>query len=350
VIAAVSGICRCREVMHHTNSLSLPLSVMRKFECKWKACHAPETDTLEAVQGHIKAHCSMASDGKCQWSTCFYAVHDSVVGESSRILDLQLHTLTHLPESDEQIEARERLEKERYREEDLMMTKALKSQEIRPAIMTNGARYISGPTALMPNSTFAAEKRRIELDRVEVKRRKLLNTPVRGTVDMPDILVFSVTRTPMDPDTSKPTGISSTSGLILRSLARTTATILIKAGVREKRKLPENKASQSGQYERFGLPLPVSSAAEVDVKADLPESGVDGNGATAGTGGIGPVEDWALQAASRIMDALLDVEDQIMAVASENDILCPMLNETLVELKPEPGESIWTEPEDESSL
>jgi chromatin structure-remodeling complex subunit RSC9 len=308
---------------------------MRKFECKWKACHAPETDTFEAVEGHIRAHCSMAGDGKCQWLTCNYTVPENV-DISKRIETLNLHTLTHLPETDEQIEETERLEKQQYREEDLMMTRKLKSQEIKPAVMANGARYISGPTALMPNSSFSAEKRRIEVERQEVKRRKLLNTPVRGTVDMPDMLVFSVTRTPMDPETSKPTGISSTSGLILRSLARTTATILIKAGVREKRKLPENKANQFGQYERFGLPLPLSNAVEVDVKDDLPE------GDTA-TGGIGPVEDWALQAASRIMDALLDVEDQIMAVASENDILCTMLNETLVELKPDPGESIWLE-------
>lgn len=306
---------------------------MRKFECKWKACHAPETDTFEAVEGHIRAHTSMAGDGKCQWLTCNYMVPESVKLDK-RVQTLNLHALTHLPETDEQMEEKERREKLRHREEDLQMTRTLKSQEIKPAVMANGARYISGPTALMPNSSFAAEKRRIEAERQEVKRRKLLNTPVRGTVDMPDMLVFSVTRTPMDPETSKPTGISSTSGLILRSLARTTATILIKAGVREKRKLPENQGSLSGQHERFGLPLPLSNAAEVDVKDDLPE------GDTA-TGGIGPVEDWALQAASRIMDALLDVEDQIMAVASENDILCTMLNETLVELKPEPGESIW---------
>ena len=324
-------------------------SFMRRFECKWRGCHAPETETLEAVEGHIRAHTAMANEGKCHWSLCSYSV-SSKIDKSKWVEHLKQHVLTHLPETDEEVAAKEALERQRHREEDAMITKSLKSQEIKTATMANGARYISGPTALMPNSNFVAEKTKIEQERQEVKRRKLLNIPVRGTVDLPDLLLFSVTRTPMDPETSKPTGVSSTSGLILRSLARTTGTILIKAGARERRKIQSKEGDASGLSEKFGLPLPMNGV-EVDANTTAQtgdSQDVNGSsGGVAGTGGIGHVEDWALSSANRIMDALLDVEDQIMTVASENDILCPMLNETLVELKPEPGESIWLRQEDE---
>lgn len=327
------------------------LPVMRRFECKWQGCHAPETETLEAVEGHIRAHTAMSSDGKCHWSSCNYVI-SSAFDKAKWAEHLKQHILTHLPETDEEVELKEAMEKQRYREEDLMVTKSLKSQEIKTAIMPNGARYISGPTAMMPNSNFALEKRKIEYERQEVKRRKMLNTPVRGTVDLPDIMLFSVTRTPMDPETNKPTGISSTSGLILRSLARTTGTILIKAGVREKRKVQNSEGGSSGTNlnERFGLPLPLNGG-EIESNTTMQQAGESSSSSSlqdvngiivSGGAGIGPVEDWALAAASRIMDALLDVEEQIMIVSSENDILCPMLNETLVELRPEPGESIWS--------
>lgn len=321
---------------------------MRRFECKWDGCHAPETETFEAVEGHIRAHTALTTDGCCHWSSCNYSVSPPDAQAAVLAENLKRHVMTHLPETDEEIDAREALERQRHREEDLLVTKTLKSDKIETAVMANGARYISGPTALMPNSNFAAEKRRIEAERQEVKRRRALNTPIRGTVDLPDMLVFSVTRTPMDPETSKPTGISSTSGLILRSLARTTATVLIKAGLREKRKTQSGNNSLSSLNERFGLPIAMSgNDADANGPSQKGAETLDANGVGTGTGGIGLVEDWASLAASRIMDALLDVEDQIMAVASENDILCPMLNETLAELKPEPGESMWTEAADE---
>ncbi|UZJ56606.1 hypothetical protein CBS101457_005926 [Exobasidium rhododendri] len=321
-------------------------SYIRRFECKWQGCHAPETETMEAVEGHIRAHAAMTNDGRCYWSSCQFVVPPSV-NRNAWADHLKQHALTHLPETNEEVEEREATERRRHHEEDLLITKSLKSQEIRTATMANGARYITGPTALLPNSNFAAEKQKIEIERQEVKRRKLLNVPVRGTVDLPDLLLFSVTRTPMDPETNKPTGISSTSGLILRSLARTTGTILIKAGVRERRKVQGKRGGGNGLNERFGLPLPVSGV-DSDTTNSVPLRDLqDANGISTGAAGIAPVEDWALAAASRIMDALLEVEDQIMTVASENDILCPMLNETLVELKPEPGESVWTSQDEE---
>ena len=49
---------------------------------------------------------------------------------------------------------------------------------------------------------------------------------------------------------------------------------------------------------------------------------------------------WTIAAAKRIMDSLVDVEDDLMQIASENDILCPTLNEVLTDLLAEPGESV----------
>ncbi|KAL9935011.1 hypothetical protein V8E36_006087 [Tilletia maclaganii] len=74
----------------------------------------------------------------------------------------------------------------------------------------------------------------------------------------------------------------------------------------------------------------------------------DGDGAliagtSLGTSSNASDEEAAIRAANAIMDGLLSVEGAMLAVSGENDVLCPALNETLVELRPVGARSVFLE-------
>lgn len=293
------------------------------------------------MEGHVHLHVDESENAVCQWGQCTFEVPETTSNHKEYLLS---HVRTHLPETDEQINQRELDDIKDQVLSDYLWKRSLKSKPLNVAEMPNGARFIKGPTALDPDNQILSEWRRIEAERQEAKRRKVHNVPARGTVDWPDLVTFSVTRTPMDPQTSRPVGIASTSAFILRSLARTSAAILTKAGVRRRGTRQNTKNGtlndEGGTNERFGLPLPPTAKEGEGAAAQAEAEGSSGTG-------IVPLGDWAIDAAANTMDSLVDIESQVMKIASENDILCPILNEILIELQPEPGESILETSEEE---
>lgn len=323
---------------------------LRRFECRWQGCDAPETDTLADVSGHISEHVNRGQDSACHWDTCTFAVPKGIQDKKGNLLS---HAWTHLPETDEQIAERENADIQG----DYRWARALQTDPARRSEMLNGAHLINGGFV---ESLASTELERLRREREELKRRSKYNLPIRGTVDWPDVLPFSVTRTPMDPATGRPIGVASTASLILRVLARTSATVLSKAGARKrarasssedeataatKAKQPDGRKSAS---ERFGLPLPLAlrdaNGTGDDNSSDSAQYGHHGktsmsNGTAASAGGAGDAA-WKQRASMHIMDALIDCEVDMMRVASENDVLCAVLNDALAELQPEQGETV----------
>ncbi|CAD6886188.1 unnamed protein product [Tilletia controversa] len=67
-------------------------------------------------------------------------------------------------------------------------------------------------------------------------------------------------------------------------------------------------------------------------------------GTSLGTGSAAADEDAAIAAANAIMDGLLSLEGTMIATSGENDVLCPALNDALVELRPEGVRSVYMDP------
>lgn len=178
----------------------------------------------------------------------------------------------------------------------------------------------------------------------------------RGTVDNPEPIAFRVTRTPMD-GSSRPLGSAGTAALILRSLARTAASTLDRAPAGHKARQQQGAgktddgAMQDADENRFGLPLPVSgrmdmrgvirsSDAAEESEAERASSPIP---AVAAFGDDAVDADWQFDAAAALMDALCAVEQDVVDISGENDILCPILNETLHEIRPAQVESLIPE-------
>lgn len=323
-------------------------SHLRKHECRWHGCLAPDVESRSLLISHIKAHCMIAPSGKCNWWHCTYSLPKNVPEEKAGDF-LFRHALTHLPEDDEVVKKKEAEVQAKAREEAAKVFQDESERVPLHPVALDSQRGGGGKARILAGPEGPKKRLRNDLPELESSIKKRAAILPRGTVDSPDILVFSVTRTPMDPETGKPTGISNTSCLILRSLARTTATIIHRAGLRERRVEPDAGSGGVRRFhpdERFGLPLPSDGGFAAAGVADVEVDGVGGGGGGGGAGdngGIGPAEGWMLTAASRLMDALIDVEDEMMAVSSENDILCPIINDILAEIKRNPVESIVTE-------
>lgn len=314
------------------------LEQVSKFECRWKECTQIETDTYAAVEMHIRKHIVGSNAKRCHWAFCTYEVPEGI---QDPLQHLHKHTMTHVPDTEEEQKGLEAaLQRAQYLH-DVRQKSSIKRGPISITTLPNGARAIVGLSAMASNDAVQMEWRKIEQERLDARRRKALNLPTRGTVDLPDFLTFHVTRTPMDPTTSRPIGIASTAALILRTLARNAANVLMKAGLRQERIRSEGDGSDEEDVEdvnklsdRFGLPLPpVHKEAEKGTE-DAMMNGISNDADPLSSG------QWTISAAKRIMDSLVDVEEDMMQIASENDILCPTLNEILSDLLAEPGQSV----------
>lgn len=180
----------------------------------------------------------------------------------------------------------------------------------------------------------------------------------------------------MDPH-GYPMGIAYTSALILRALARSAAAVLDRAGAaggasgasavggrrtaggsgNASRK--PGASAEVGGNEMFGFPLPVGDLDMTGTSGDNSSApaGIDGAAPTSiglnldsvqnfGSGSGGKGEELALASASRIMDALTSVEEELVRTAGSNDVLCPHLGDTLAELRSKEVESLVGEGEE----
>ncbi|KAK0522237.1 killer toxin resistant protein [Tilletia horrida] len=248
------------------------------------------------------------------------------------------------------------------------------------------------------DSTDTPSAKRIRLD-------KSVQVPGRhSTVDRPGLLYYTVARTPMDPTTAAPVGTASISSQILRSLARIASRVLDRAGQRPELPssldlVPEGSlldmigaedarlkalagvlgpaSGTMADNDKFGFPaLPQDecasavSAPAVSATPAAPKSkeeqaadaaiaahirlirgifgvavasgdGLLSAGTSLGTGTTAADEAAALASANAVMDSLLSVENALISTSGENDVLCPALNDALVELRPESAPSVY---------
>ncbi|WFD31070.1 hypothetical protein MSPP1_002101 [Malassezia sp. CBS 17886] len=155
-----------------------------------------------------------------------------------------------------------------------------------------------------------------------------------GTVDNPGTITFDVERTPSVPNTVPgepplPYGTAFVSLLILRFLTRTAAGVLERAGfgcaAHTYGGAIDRPARHADGDELFGCPVPMTS-----------EDTMPG---TVGDMGAGAVPDERhIHAAQTVMDAMGDAEDELTHYAFTNDILCRLVNDTLVGIRPRIGE------------
>ncbi len=350
--------------------------------CQWASCQAPETSSAEAAKAHALAHVELSEDGTCRWSKCRYTSPATLDQAVARRDALKAHVLTHFPgrlpttEQSQQNGANASEDDEDYGNlsRPLSVFGKANKRSVEPFVMRNGARVLRGKEGALDLSGLAAERVRYPA-----------KTSSKHTLDEPGLITFTVARTPMDPH-QHGTGCAATAALILRSLARTAAMTLDRAGIRpaltveqmreEERDAEQQKTTREpGTEERFGLPLPPSDAdvansgaaaaattavplgstntpanrdaegrpqaAVVTSDEEKQQQGGQQQMAMLGVGaGMGPAEDWAVQAASWLADALVGVEQSLMEQSSENDVLCRVLNDALVELRPERVQSL----------
>ncbi|WFD38638.1 uncharacterized protein MJAP1_001599 [Malassezia japonica] len=151
--------------------------------------------------------------------------------------------------------------------------------------------------------------------------------PAQGTVENPGVITFVVERTPSVPNATPgeaplPCGVAFLSALVLRFVSRTAHTVLESAG---RGCPPETYGGAvsatpmpSEGDERFGCPVPRS------VQDAVQDAVQQGPTLTARH----------IHAAAGIMDALAGAEETMVQTALRNDILCRLINDILVAIRP----------------
>ncbi|SOV04132.1 uncharacterized protein UDID_08071 [Ustilago sp. UG-2017a] len=340
------------------------LDQLEPFRCRWSTCSSPATSTLEAQRGHAKLHAQYASDGRCRWKRCDYdAKSDKTASEEEQTQVLVAHVLTHIKSADAgRADAKRDGRPKVVVDDDLrVVSRAEHTGEAAKLITTktaNGARVLRGkrdPDGV--EITFTIDKAVSGQNGVDANGASNGHlapsnaTPSSGTLDNPGTYMFDVTRTPSsgNDDNLSPQGPAFTSILILRMLARRAASLLHKAG--SKRSNPseddEVAATIRGQGdEKFGLPLPANFSSSDRAKQGESgdgnaQDGVDAAGSMMGTEeeDYETTEAWAVEAATRLLDAVEGVEEDLLHHSSQNDILSSYINETLLELSRRPAAS-----------
>ncbi|KAN0063811.1 hypothetical protein ACQY0O_003862 [Thecaphora frezii] len=355
------------------------------FGCGWRSCAQPETSTAAAQRDHAEIHVRFSQDGRCQWLSCDYCVDDAMGGEEGDAMSddgkrraLRAHVLTHLPAQreakgesegmDEQASQRQRTagaaaddgSEAKASVEDALRAIGSGSRgeavEFERGTMANGARFIKskrdangqmvpmrtrwlngdalgsgsdGSGASKEHGSTAADLGGMGSEGNTETRP----TPAVGTVDNPGSLTFEVARTPScgAEENPSPQGAAFVSLLILRMLTRNAAAVLHKAGVR----MDKAHAERGGGCEEadlFGLPLPRQDAAGASRSGELGGTEVHRWNARMEPGALDAQDKATVDAARSVMEAIIAVQDELVAQSFANDILCRYLNEVLVEV------------------
>lgn len=153
------------------------------------------------------------------------------------------------------------------------------------------------------------------------------HTPAPGTMENPGLITFTVERTPSVPNATPgeaplPCGVALLSALVLRFVARAAHAVLESAG----RGCPPQTyggaqaatLQPSDRDERFGCPIP---RAIQDAMHDAAQQAA-------------AVGQQQVHAASTVMDALASAEETMVQNSLRNDILCRLINDILVAIRP----------------
>lgn len=338
---------------------------LEPYRCHWSTCSSPATTTLEAQKGHAKLHAQYAPDGRCSWKRCnFDAKSGGDRSEEEQKRVLVAHVLTHIKSTDADASATTK-DKERSKvvvDDDLRVvsggihtgeaTKLITAKAANGARVLRGKRDPDGVEITFTMDRVAAGQNGVDANGGSNGLLALSNSmPSSGTLDNPGWYVFDVTRTPSsgNDDNLSPQGPAFTSILILRMLARRAASLLQKAGSKGSNQSEddEDAAAIRGQGdEKFGLPLPANFGSSDRSKQSEAEDGNAQDGVDTGGSLLGTEEEdyettetWAVDAATRLLDAVEGVEEDLLHHSSQNDILSSYINETLLELRRRPTAS-----------
>ncbi|TKY87922.1 hypothetical protein EX895_003018 [Sporisorium graminicola] len=339
------------------------IDTLEPFRCYWSTCPAPHTNTLESQRSHAKLHAEYASDGHCRWRRCNYDVKSSSTSstEAEQKRTLVAHVLTHI-KSDESGSGPFKPSKRAdiVVDEDLrVVSGATHTGEAARLVTTkasHGGRVLRGKRDSDGVETAFTLGKTAPANGTANGHVATSNAaPSTGTVDNPGSYVLDVTRTPTagNDDNLSPQGPAFTSILILRMLTRRAASLLQKAGSKRSNETEdaEDAAAVRGQGdEKFGLPLPANfGSSDRGRRVETGDANTaNGNGNSHGNEVDGDSmldgedEDyettavWAVEAATRLLDAVEGVEEDLMHHSSQNDILSSYINETLLELRRRP--------------
>ena len=332
------------------------IDLLEPFRCHWSTCPAPETNSLEAQRSHAKMHVTFAADGRCRWKRCnFDATSMGSASEDEQKQALLAHVLTHLTSNDASPDHTKPGRLNIVVDDDLRIvsgaTHTGEAAQLVTAKAANGARMLRGKRdsdGAEVALTLGANGRSNAKAKGTVKPAPTSTTPSKGTVDNPGSYTFDVTRTPSagNDESPSPQGPAFTSILILRMLTRRAASLLQKAGSKQgdQGEDADDAAAIRGQGdEKFGLPLPANFGSSD--RSKHAEAG-EGDGTAREASGLSlmateeedyeTTERWAVEAATRLLDAVEGVEDELMHHSSQNDILSSYINETLMELRRRP--------------
>uniref|UniRef100_V5EXE6 RFX-type winged-helix domain-containing protein n=1 Tax=Kalmanozyma brasiliensis (strain GHG001) TaxID=1365824 RepID=V5EXE6_KALBG len=341
------------------------IELLEPFRCHWSTCPAPQTNSLESQRSHAKVHAQYASDGRCRWRRCDFDAKSSstAAGTVKHQQALVAHVLTHV-RSDEEggRPAKQSKRTDIVVDENLRVVSGAEhtgeAAKLVAARSSHGGRTLRGKrdadgveTALTLGKTSDRGSAAVN-GAANGRKAPSSAAPSDGTVDNPGTYLLDVTRTPTvgnNDENPSPQGPAYTSILILRMLTRRAASLLQKAGSKrsEQDEDEQDAAAIRGQGdEKFGLPLPANfGASERGSKHGQPED--DQTPAQGDAGEVSVLdneeedyettETWAVDAATRLLDAVEGVEEDLMHHSSQNDILSSYINETLLELRRRPA-------------
>lgn len=340
------------------------IDMLEPYHCHWSTCPSPETDSVEAQKSHAKLHVQYAPDSRCRWRRCNFDAKASGIAsvdkdEQKRVL--LAHVLTHIRSEDSKsAPIKSPARPSIVVDDDLRVvsgaTHTGEAAQLITGKAANGARVLRGKRD--PDGVEI----RFTMDKAAAGSANGMAhgtghgpvaptnaTPSSGTLDNPGSYSFDVTRTPSsgNDDSLSPQGPAFTSILILRMLTRRAASLLLKAGSKgsdEDEDEVDAAAIQGQGDEKFGLPLPANFGASERTKRT--EDGEKDTQVSNEAGGMSMLsggevdydttEKWAVDAATRLLDAIEGVEEDLMQHSSQNDILSSYINETLMELRRRP--------------
>ncbi|SNX87346.1 uncharacterized protein MEPE_06056 [Melanopsichium pennsylvanicum] len=331
------------------------IDLLEPYRCHWATCPSAETDSLKAQRTHAKLHVQFASDGRCQWRRCNFDAKSYCMASTAEQKEvLMTHVLTHIKsDGTTTILANSIKCPKIVVDDDLRVVSGAEhtgeAANLLTAKTTGGGRVLRGKRgADGVEVAFNMDTRANGAVNGRVAPFNAISS--LGTVDNPGSYVFDVTRTPStgNDENLSPQGPAFTSILILRMLTRRAASLLQKAGSKQTKQAEdeEDAAAIRGQGDdKFGLPLPANfgSSNRAFKHAEV----IDGDAASMEASGLslwgGEEEDyettekWAVDAATRLLDSVQGVEEELMHHSSQNDILSSYINDTLMELRRRPS-------------
>lgn len=193
-----------------------------RWNCRWRGCPAPKTDSKEALMQHITLHVQHAKDAtRCGWSTCKARVRGAEEQESGKLREYLVdHIKTHLPKDGS--------DGDEGQEEQQAAAATKKDEPAAADVKQEAPRALSPP----PHGRFVPVKPLhktpreggdvdggIVAEQSPHAHAKSAPQPSRYTYDRPSSISYNVFRTPFDQERKVPEGPAYSSARILKRIA-----------------------------------------------------------------------------------------------------------------------------------